>query len=89
MPKTISVKNMFKKCQTHFGQFTNILPGCYKLDTVYISVSWMDNILQILNQMINKQHGESSFVLPFHSKINLRKKKKKIDKIVTSKLLMR
>ena len=49
----------------------------------------MDNILQILNQMINKQHGESSFVLPFHSKINLRKKKKKIDKIVTSKLLMR
>ena len=29
----------------------------------------MDNISQILHQIINQQHGESSFVLPFHSKI--------------------
>ena len=28
----------------------------------------MGNILQILHQMINQQHGESPFVLPFHSK---------------------
>ena len=36
---TVSVKNMFKKYQTHFGQLENILPGCYSLDTAYDSVS--------------------------------------------------
>ena len=66
----LSVKNIFKKYQTHSGQFANILPGCYLLDTVYDSLSYMDNILQILHQMINQQHGKSSFVLPCHSEIN-------------------
>ena len=47
---------LIKKYQTHFGQFANILPGCYLLDTVYDNVSEMDNILQILHQMINQQH---------------------------------
>ena len=57
---------LIKKYQTHFGQFADILPGCYLLDTVYDIVSEMDNILQILHQMINQQHRKNSFVLPFH-----------------------
>ena len=35
----LSVENVFKKYQTRFEMFTNILPGCYLLDTVYDSVS--------------------------------------------------
>ena len=35
----LSVQNVFKKYQTRFDKFTNILPGCYLLDTVYDSVS--------------------------------------------------
>ena len=38
------------------------------------------DILKILHQMINQQHGESSFVLPFHSKIDLWKMKIEIKK---------
>ena len=36
------------------------------------------DILKILHQVINQQHGESSFVLPLHSKIDLWKMKIKI-----------
>ena len=32
-------QNIFKKYHKHFGQFGNILPGCYLLDTVYDSVT--------------------------------------------------
>ena len=75
----LSVKNMFRKYQTHFGQFANILRWCYLLETVYDAseMSEMDDILQILHQMINPQHGKNSFVLPFHSKMDLWKMKKK------------
>ena len=73
---------MFRKNQTHFGQFANILRWCYLLDTVYdvSEMSEMDDILQILHQMINQQHGKNSFVLPFHSKMDLWKMKKKKKK---------
>ena len=37
----------------------------------------MDDNLQILHQMIKQQHGESSFVLPFHTKINILKNENK------------
>ena len=81
---------MFRKNQTHFGQFANILRWCYLLDTVYdvSEMSEMDDILQILHQMINQQHGKNSFVLPFHSKMDLWKMKKEKDKKATSKVLM-
>ena len=78
---------MLKKHQTHFDQFANILPGCCLLDTVYDSVSEMGNVLQILHQMINQQHGKNSFASPFHSKIDLWKMKKK-DKKAKSKVLV-
>ena len=80
----LSVKIIFKKYQKHFGQFANILPWCYLLDAIYYKVSYIDNVLQILHWMINQQHGESFFVLPFHSKIDLSKKVQKI----TSKFLV-
>ena len=38
MKLTSICQNMFKKYQTYFGQFANILPGCYLLDTVCDSV---------------------------------------------------
>ena len=37
--KGLSLKDMFKNYQTHFGQFAGILSWCYLLDTVYDSVS--------------------------------------------------
>ena len=55
----------------------------FYVDVIYVDVydasemSEMDDILQILHQMINPQHGKSSFVLPFHSKMDLWKMKKK------------
>ena len=61
----LSVKNIIKKYLTHFDQFAKILLWCYLLDIFYDVVGWIDNNLEILHQMIDQQHGESSFLLPF------------------------
>ena len=75
-----------QKYQKLFGQIVNILPWCYLLTKVYEIASSYCNILQIFLQMMNLQHGESSILYHFPSKIYIWKfeKQKNYKKIRSS-----